>query len=260
MRLRTAGTLLWLTGLTAVVTAGRFGGEELLRRQAARARAVIGQPLGLIPPYADKVYRKRYDGRLELLVLGDSIAAGLGASRPKDTLGARMAKGLAKQTQTSVRLTTVAFVGAEASDLNDQIDALDPAYRADLAVIIVGGNDAIHRVPVAQSTADLGAAIDRLQAFGTRVVVGTCPDLGTITAVPQPLRTVGSSQGRRYAAAQRRVARAHGATVVSLAQAVGKLFLADPDTMFSMDHFHPSDLGYRRTAKAIVPHLVAALD
>src|SRR5687768_279264 len=76
-----------------------FGGRAVLARQAALARRRIGKPLGEEALDADRVWARRFAGEpIELVVLGDSIAAGLGAERRKDTLGARIAKGLARRT------------------------------------------------------------------------------------------------------------------------------------------------------------------
>lgn len=241
----------------AAVTAG--GARELLRRQAAVARQRIGKPLGEETIDADRVWKKSYGDPLDLLVLGDSIAAGLGAERRKDTLGARIARGLAKSLDRSVRLRTAAVVGAESSALADQLDALPADYRPDVAVIVVGGNDVTHRVPVVDSVKHLAEAIAWLRERGARVVVGTCPDLGALRPVPQPLRSLGSRMSRQLAAAQAEAATAAGAHAVSLAEVVGPFFITNPDEMFSLDRFHPSALGYKRTAKALVPSVLAAL-
>ncbi|MFJ9316670.1 SGNH/GDSL hydrolase family protein [Pimelobacter simplex] len=241
------------------VTTG--GGRELLRRQAAIARARIGKPLGEEAIPADKVWkRKSYDGTpLRLLVLGDSIAAGLGAERPKDTLGARIARGLAAELRRPVALRTAAVVGSESSALAGQLDALPATYRADVAVVVVGGNDVTHRVPVVTSAQHLEDAVVRLREQGTAVVVGTCPDLGALRPVPQPLRSLGSRMSRQLASAQAEVAVRNGAHAVSLAHVVGPFFITNPDEMFSLDRFHPSALGYKRTAKALLPSVLAAL-
>jgi lysophospholipase L1-like esterase len=47
--------------------------------------------------------------------------------------------------------------------------------------------------------------------------------------------------------------------VVTLADVVGPFFITNPDEMFSLDRFHPSAHGYKRTAKAILPSVLAAL-
>lgn len=255
--LRLAGTAaggVALLGVGFVV-----GSRQLLRVQAAKARAIIGKPLGETAIDADRTWRKRYGDPVDLLLLGDSIAAGLGAERPKETLGGRLARGLAKQTTRAVRLRTVAVVGAETSMLAGQIDRLPASYRPDVAVIVVGGNDVTHRVPVGESVRDLEAAIIRLRELGAAVVVGTCPDLGALKPVPQPLRSLGSRASRQLAAAQRVGALRAGAHVVSLAHVVGPFFITNPDEMFSLDRFHPSAIGYKRTAKAMLPSVLAAL-
>ncbi|MEQ6900216.1 SGNH/GDSL hydrolase family protein [Nocardioides sp. YIM 152588] len=252
-----AGTALAGAGFVAGAAAG--GARVLLTRQAAIARRAIGKPLGELAPRADRVWKKSYGDPLDLLLLGDSIAAGLGAERRKDTLGGRLSRGLAKELQRSVRLHTGAVVGSESSDLAGQIDALPPDYAPDLAVIVVGGNDVTHRVPVATSVRHLEEAIARLRERGAHVVVGTCPDLGALRPVPQPLRTLGSRMSRQLAAAQAAAAVRSGAHAISLAHVVGPYFVANPEEMFSMDRFHPSATGYKRTAKALLPSLLTAL-
>ena len=151
-----AGALLVGSGL-------RFGIREFLHRQAEAARRVVGKPLGEVAPAADGKYKKKYGATLELLVLGDSIAAGLGADLPKETFGARLASRLAKASRRTVRLTTAARVGSESSMLAGQLAALPASYRPDVAVIVVGGNDVTHRVPVAESVRHLEAAIADLR-------------------------------------------------------------------------------------------------
>lgn len=246
--------------VAGAIAFGALVARSVLTRQAALARVRIGKPLGESALAADRVWRPKLVGApLDLLVVGDSIAAGLGAQRPKDVLGARLSKGIADFLHRPVRLRTVAVVGAESKDLADQLDRLPADYRADAAVIIVGGNDVTHRTPVSSAASDLEAAVRRLSDTGAVVVVGTCPDLGALRPVPQPLRALGAQASRQLAHAQASAARRAGARVVSLRRAVGPMFIENPDDMFSIDRFHPSALGYRRTADALVPEIVAAL-
>lgn len=233
--------------------------HRVLRLQAGAARRVIGKPLGEDAHKADRVYKKKYGDPIDLLLLGDSIAAGLGAEKPGHTLGAQLAKRLAARTRRSVRLHTAAHVGSETSMLRAQLAALPAGYKADVAVIVVGGNDVTHRVKTSVSTQHLAEAVSSLRLRGTEVVVGTCPDLGALTAVPQPLRTLARFASRQLAVAQRDVVTELGGRAVSLAEVVGPFFVTQPDEMFAIDRFHPSGAGYRRTAKAILPSVLAAL-
>jgi lysophospholipase L1-like esterase len=233
--------------------------KQVVRMQARIARRVIGKPLGEEALAADRVYKKRYGNPVDLLLLGDSIAAGLGAETPKHTLGAQLAKRVAKRTERAVRLHTAAIVGSETSMLRAQLAGLPAGYVADVAVIVVGGNDVTHRVRTSASKRQLAEAVESLQQQGAEVVVGTCPDLGALGALPQPLRTLAGLASRQLAAAQRDVATDLGARAVSLAEVVGPFFLAQPDEMFAIDRFHPSGTGYRRTAKALLPSVLGAL-
>jgi lysophospholipase L1-like esterase len=256
VRTRLAATsAVGIAGLAVSALAAR----QLVRVQARVARRVIGKPLGEDAHMADKIYKKKYGDTVELLLLGDSIAAGLGAERPKDTLGAQLSRRVAKATRRSVRLYTAAHVGSESSMLRAQLAALPPGYTADVAVIVVGGNDVTHRVRTSTSTRHLADAVRSLRHRGTEVVVGTCPDLGALTAVPQPLRSLARIASRQLAEAQREVVTGLGGRAVSLAEVVGPFFVSVPDEMFAVDRFHPSGAGYRRTAKAMLPSVLAAL-
>ncbi len=241
------------------LTGSSFAAWQLLRTQASLARRTIGKALGEEAHSADRTHKKKYGDPIELLVLGDSIAAGLGADRPRHTLGAQLAKRLAKHTHRTVRLHTAAVVGAETSMLRAQLAGLPTGYRPDVAVVVVGGNDVTHRVRVSESVSHLAQAVSALQEHGCAVVVGTCPDLSALASVPQPLRALGGRSSRRLARAQRTVVTDLGARAVSLAHVVGPFFLAQPDEMFAIDRFHPSGAGYRRTAKALLPSVLAAL-
>lgn len=253
MKLRALFTAVGV--LAASVLASAYG----LRRQAAIARAAIGKPLGEEALRIDRTYKKSYGDPVDLLLVGDSIAAGLGAERPKETLGGQLARRLARATHRAVRLRSVAVVGAETSHLAGQLASLPPGYTPDVAVIVVGGNDITHRVRLADSRRDLGDVVRELRERGAEVVVGTCPDLGALQPLPQPLRTLGSRASRQLAAAQREVTTELGGHAVSLAQVVGPFFITQPDEMFALDRFHPSGAGYRRTAKAMLPSVLLAL-
>lgn len=254
---------MWGTAVVSALGAAGgglfFGGKRLLARQAAIARAIIGDPHGHVAPKADKVWKKRYGDPLHLVMVGDSIAAGLGADLPRDVPGARLARMIAKRTHRAVRLRTAAVVGSESSDLAEQMARLPASYRPDVAVIVIGGNDVTHRIPTSESVAALAACIRALRDRGAEVVVGTVPDLAALKPVPQPLRVLGSLASRQLAAAQRECALANGAHPVSLAQVAGPFFIDDPDEMFSLDRFHPSSKGYKRVARAMLPSVLAAL-
>ena len=92
------------------------------------------------------------------------------------------------------------------------------------------------------------------------VLVGTCPDLGTIKPIPPPLKQVARTWSRRVAAAQTIAVLEGGGRTVSLGSVLGPEFLAAPALLFGPDQFHPSAAGYRSLAAVLLPSTLAALD
>ncbi|WP_246057113.1 SGNH/GDSL hydrolase family protein [Nocardioides eburneiflavus] len=251
-----AGVALAVLGIVAGGTA--YGAHELLHRQAAQARRRIGKPLGEDPPPADRHWKKKYGAPVDLLLLGDSVAAGLGAEKPKHTLGGRLARGIAVGAERSVRLRTAAVVGSESSVLAAQLASLPPAYRPDVAVIVVGGNDVTHRVPVAESVRHLAEAIDHLRARGRRWWSARAPTSVRCARCRSPCVPWG--RGRPASSRTPSVRSRWSAGRAWSRSGRGRAVLHhQPDEMFSLDRFHPSAHGYKRTAKAMLPSVLAAL-
>ena len=107
--------------------------------------------------------------------------------------------------------------------------------------------------------AQLEQTVRRIRALGSEVVVGTCPDLGTIQPIQQPLRSLMKRWSRDLAAAQTVAVVEAGGRTVSLGDLIGPEFDESPHEMFSKDRFHPSAAGYARAAAALLPSVCAAL-
>ena len=202
---------------------------------------------------------------LRLLMVGDSTAAGVGASTTPTTVGARLAAGIAATGRT-VSLSSVAVSGARAADLADQVQSLgspsaqadsSPPAQPDLAIIMIGANDATHLSKLGTVRTELTAAVRALRATGAAVMVVGCADLGAVRAFPQPLRLLAAARGRAVAGASRRAAVNAGAAYVDLGRETGPTFRADA-RMLSSDRFHPSDAGYAVWARALLPAALSA--
>ncbi|MFZ2172565.1 MAG: SGNH/GDSL hydrolase family protein [Rhodococcus sp. (in: high G+C Gram-positive bacteria)] len=268
----------WQTGVKAgatAVVAGSSAGTlswaayTYLMSQASAARGVIGRNVAK-PPEADGVYspgvttperwRRNTAYDIHLMIFGDSTAAGVGCLTAEEVPGVQIARRLADETGKRIRLSTKAIGGATSRGLSGQVDAMFVAGPPpDAAVILVGANDVTSKNSVRASARRLGEAVARLREHRCAVVVGTCPDLGVVTAIPQPLRTVVRAWGLRLARAQAAATTAAGGHPVALADLLAPEFLAAPDRMLSADHFHPSAAGYELAAIQIVPVLASAL-
>jgi lysophospholipase L1-like esterase len=246
-------------GLAAGIGALGAIGYGVLKAEAKVARRLVGQPFDGSPD-DNGIYGAGLGDPVELVVLGDSSAAGMGADHRYQTVGAIIANGVSALTGRAVRLTNTAVVGAESSGLELQLaNALDRVPRPHVAIIMIGANDVTHRINKAVAVRHLETTVRALRALDTEVVVGTCPDLGTIQPIPQPLRLIGRRWSRDMAAAQTVAVVEAGGRTVSLGDLLGPEFAERPHEMFSADRFHPSPAGYARAAAALLPSVYAAL-
>lgn len=248
-------TLLGMTGVGVLVAEARLA-RRWIEQRMSTPHEVDGRygADGRVGPHLPAGTSAATDRCLVACVIGDSAAAGLGADDPAATPGALLATGLARHTAHLVDLHTRTRVGAVSAELAGQVDRLEAdGVRPDVVLVIIGGNDVTKRVPALLAAAQLGEAVARLRATGALVVVGTVPDLSTLTSVRQPLRALGGRWSRQLAVAQTRAITAAGGHPVDLRGLTAGEFHADPAHLFSDDRFHPSTDGYRRTMAHVVP-------
>jgi lysophospholipase L1-like esterase len=240
--------------------AGAVGSVALLAGEAiaARARRYAKPTMGLalrtsMGPSAAPALR--------LVLLGDSAAIGVGVEWLSETVGGQLARLLAEGTpetgQRHVLLSSVGVAGSRSADLATQVARALLGDRPDVAVVLIGAQDATGLGSAEESAAHLGDAVRRLREAGVQVVVGTCPDLGAVRSIAPPLRQVTGWVGRRVARAQAAAVAAAGGVVVNLADETGAVFRADASTL-CYDGFHPSADGYRVWAHALYPAVLDA--
>ena len=230
----------------------------VLKAEAGVARRLIGETDGRVPDATGWYGRGRPGPALRLALLGDSSAAGYGVHSVEQTPGAWLGSGVAEQADRRVHLRSYAVVGAQSSDLAPQVDQV-LGTGPDVAVILIGANDVTHTVLPAASVRHLSQEVRRLREAGVQVVVGTCPDLGTIAPIQPPLRQVARAWSRRLAAAQTIAVVEAGGRTVSLASILGPEFAAAPALLFGPDRFHPSAAGYEALGRVMVPSVLSAL-
>lgn len=232
----------------------------VLTAEAKLARRTIGNVVDDPTPDASGWYGKGRPGpALKMALLGDSSAVGYGVDKVEDTPGAHLASGLAEGADRRVYLRSLAFVGAQTRDLAGQID-LALTMEPHVAVIMIGANDVTHRVLPSESVRLLEQGVRRLRDAGVEVVVGTCPDLGTVEPIAPPLRQVARAWSRRLAAGQTIAVVEAGGRTVSLGSVLGPEFSASPKLLFGPDQFHPSAAGYSSMASVLLPSVLAAVD
>jgi lysophospholipase L1-like esterase len=245
------------------------GNIENAARAAALAQGLVDENAVFdwqdLPPNGDGVYfpdgsgprRGGPAGTLVLTILGDSTAVGYGCTMPSQVPGVLLARAAAASLGRPVRVRSHGVVGSVTADLAAQ---LAPALGdgPDAVAIMVGANDVRDRVPPHRAAAQLERAVGMLRSHGIATVVGTCPDLGVIQPIHQPLRRIAGAWSRRLARLQGRAVLRAGGVPIALDRLVSPDFYGRPD-LFYADGFHPSALGYAKATAALTPAVVDAL-
>jgi lysophospholipase L1-like esterase len=256
-------------GALASTGTAYLGARNLLVGQATQARTVIPKSWD-VPPRADGVYtrgggpvqrwQRGMPFDLHLMIFGDSTAAGYGCGSADEVPGVVIARGLAERTGKRVRFSTKAIVGATSKGVSGQVDAMFVAGPPpDVAVMMLGANDITALNGISQSAGRLALCVRKLRARGAVVIVGTCPDLGVITAIPQPLRSLAHTRGMQLARAQAGAVKAAGGIPVPVGPLLAPHFRSMPELMFSADGYHPAAPAYALAAEHLLVALCEAL-
>jgi lysophospholipase L1-like esterase len=178
--------------------------------------------------------------------LGDSTAAGVGASAASRSLPCQVA-ALGEPTQVDV----LAVSGARVADvLHEQLPRMADLHP-DRIFISIGANDTTHLSSTDDFRDRYRRVLDALPA-GVPVVALGVPDMGAPTRLTQPLRAFAGWRGRLLDGVVRDLAKRPGVTYVDIAGPTGPAFRRDPHRYFAADRFHPSDDGYGLWAKAVL--------
>ena len=237
----------WRVAVVAAVPVAVLGFGALLGVEVLLARR--GQMLE--GPALDLDGRVGGSGpALRVVWLGDSTAAGVGASEGSDALPTVVATRLDRPVELHVLAVSGERVGGVVDDQLPAVATLEP----DAVFVSVGANDVTHLT-------SRGAFGDQYRTLlaglpdGVAVVVLGVPDMGAVPRLAQPLRAVAGFRGRELDEVVREVAAGHDAVYVPVAAATGPAFRAAPDRYFAADDYHPSPAGYRLWADAVVAAL-----
>ncbi|WP_165970645.1 SGNH/GDSL hydrolase family protein, partial [Actinomadura sp. 6K520] len=228
-------------------------------RRTPRLAPATGDEHGFVPgtdPAAGPAYR--------VVVIGESTAVGVGASRHAQALPGFLAEALRERLRRSVSWSVTGENGATAHRVATGLvpangtpgDGTPPGGAppggasggpgADLVVLTVGINDLIRGRPLRRWTDDVSRLIAALQgryAHATLVVAGM-PPVHRFPAIPQPLRLVLGARARIMDRIMRDAARSRGAVHAPMDEA-----MARDRRLFATDGFHPSPDGYRAWAE-----------
>lgn len=185
-----------------------------------------------------RVYRGA-SGR-HCLLLGDSVALGLGASEPARTLAGQL-----RHDFSEVNVECQAQPGARGRDLRRQLsDAGRQRYAA--IIISIGGNDIVRGTPVADFRQQLADALRDCRGRSRCVIVANCANLGGAPLFLWPVRLWLDARSRRFRRIMRVLCPALGAQFVNYCMDEDDdIFRKSPERFYAPDRIHPSDYAYR---------------
>jgi lysophospholipase L1-like esterase len=180
------------------------------------------------------------------VALGDSTTEGLDDPRPDGSFRGwadRLAEQLAA-VNPALRYANLAVRGRRIAQVHEEQLGPALALEPDLATVVAGLNDLLHRRydPVA-TAGHLSAMLGSLSAAGATVMTFTLPDLSSVV----PLARIVRARLDEYNDAIRAAGASSGAIVVDIA---AEPVSRDP-RLWSPDRLHASPLGHERIAAAL---------
>jgi lysophospholipase L1-like esterase len=202
----------------------------LVRKSAPRFAKAAGDPEGKIEVQGTQA--------VELLLIGDSIIAGVGARTLDQALAGQTAQTLSKALARSVHWRALGKIGVEAKGILRNMMP-EANLRADVVVISVGINDVTSLTPTRRWRAELEKLFSELRAASplAAIVIAGLPPLGLFPLLPQPLRFVLGQRASRLDNILKEVASSQQVSYVPIQ------FGMAPDR-FAGDGYHPSESSY----------------
>jgi lysophospholipase L1-like esterase len=221
---------VWL-GLPVLLTQGLRVRRETLRLPDAEGLAGAvgnGEPLNLV-------------------LLGDSVAAGVGVDHHRNTIAGHLVALLAASRGRAVAWQVVAQTGATAGEVIELARSSPAIAAADVVVISVGVNDTKNLHPDRRWRSELTALLDHVLVVAptAEVVLIGLPPMEAFPALPRALATLMGARARRLDAIGRAAALARP-RVRRI-----ELTLEQGEGMFAEDGFHPSAVVHERIADQI---------
>lgn len=174
-----------------------------------------------------------------ILIAGDSVALGVGASAPEKTISGLFARDFPTAT-----IVNVGVSGAETKDLAAQWQTVGDQHF-DVAVIIVGANDVVHMAALEKSEQHLTAALAQARGLADHVVLMPEGNIGNAPLFPRVAAWLLTRRSREVQERFARVAAAQGAVFIDVFhEREDDPWRADSKNFYAVDFFHPGDGGY----------------
>ncbi|WP_100657923.1 SGNH/GDSL hydrolase family protein [Alteromonas flava] len=191
------------------------------------------------------------EAKFPILLIGDSSAAGVGASTQADALLGQLARRLKPY---DVSITLVARTGATSADALHWLQDVSTKYFA-AVITVFGVNHVVANHTQQRWLREQSALFTELQRLFDEPEVFSCglPPMHCFPALPQPLRWCLGARAIAFDTALKRLTGAHSKhhyCAIKVNQT--------PD-MMAHDGFHPSTQGYQTWSQQLATQLLKVL-
>ena len=184
---------------------------------------------------------------VNLLAIGESTVAGIGAKTHNEALTGQFSKHLAAKTNTEIKWHALGESGITIRRTIDELLPLHPELAFDVVVVALGGNDVFKLNSPEGFRKDLGELLTKLRDRSpeSKMFLANVPMVRDFIALPNPLRYVLS-----------RLAKMHHFNAIDLVSGMSNVYYFDDvervDDDFFSDGIHPSVKGYDQWSEAMV--------
>ena len=185
-----------------------------------------------------------------LLVLGESTVAGLGARTHELALGGRFALGLSERIGKRVRWTVVGRNGVTARRTIDELLPLVPDEKFEYVLLGIGGNDVMKLSSPKKWRRDMIELLGRVSEKNPNatVFITNCPMIIHSPVLPQPIKRI-----------LWELSKMHNDNIREFTADMERVYYYPQPVDVNFDGFwadgiHPSEQGYADWAAAMLKH------
>lgn len=171
--------------------------------------------------------------KLKILMVGDSIAAGVGASSFENSIPGR----LVKYFSGSHRLDFINKARA-GMKIRDLLDIPLPKVKQDIVVLIVSSNDVFHFTNLNEFSDSVVEVLDKYSKLTKKLIFLGPGKISTAPALALPIRIIYKTLESRYTSIlEEKTSKYSNVTYIKPGN--------PPRGTFANDKFHPNDEGHR---------------
>lgn len=187
---------------------------------------------------------------IKIAALGDSLTYGQGANDFTESYPYLLAKSLAGEKQ-AISLSPFAFPGAMTSDLIDNFLDQAVAFQPDIATILIGVNDMHNHISLPDFKKNYQKIISDLKTNPqTKIYLISMPFIGDEVLMLPPYQKHFFQETEKYNEVIKTLAQENQVEYLDITTDTTELFKKSGDH-YSLDHFHPSAIGYKIFAQLI---------